>query len=93
MSVFIDGNQLSLEDVSRVAKRKTKVALPDETVSRIRQSRQALEEFIGSKKVYYGINTGFGALASRKINAKDLQRLQKNLIHSHTAGVGDFFIT
>jgi histidine ammonia-lyase len=91
MTVAIDGNQLSLEDVLKVAKKKAKVEIQAETAARIRHTRRALEDLIGSKKAFYGINTGFGALATREIDIKDLKRLQKNLIHSHTAGVGDFF--
>ena len=37
----------------------------------------------------YGINTGFGALASRRIEPGDLARLQYNLVRSHAAGIGD----
>ena len=37
----------------------------------------------------YGVNTGFGKLASVKIAAKDTARLQRNLILSHCCGVGD----
>ena len=37
----------------------------------------------------YGINTGFGKLASERIDAKDLQTLQRNLVLSHAAGVGE----
>lgn len=37
----------------------------------------------------YGINTGFGKLASEKIEAGDLAGLQRNLVLSHAAGVGD----
>ena len=42
----------------------------------------------GDKPVY-GINTGFGKLASVKINADEVKQLQRNLILSHCAGVGD----
>ncbi|MDJ0630412.1 MAG: histidine ammonia-lyase [Rhodobacter sp.] len=37
----------------------------------------------------YGINTGFGKLASRKISARDTSALQRNLVLSHCSGVGD----
>ena len=37
----------------------------------------------------YGVNTGFGKLANRKIAAKDTTTLQRNLILSHCCGVGD----
>jgi histidine ammonia-lyase len=66
------------------------VELSDTAVSKIKHSRKILEQFIKSDKAYYGINTGFGALASKKIDKKDLKDLQKNLIKSHTAGVGDY---
>ena len=42
----------------------------------------------GSDPVY-GVNTGFGKLASRKIAPQDTETLQRNLILSHAAGVGD----
>ena len=37
----------------------------------------------------YGVNTGFGKLANRKIAARDTATLQRNLVRSHSAGVGD----
>jgi histidine ammonia-lyase len=37
----------------------------------------------------YGVNTGFGKLASVRIDAKDTERLQRNLILSHCCGVGE----
>jgi histidine ammonia-lyase len=37
----------------------------------------------------YGINTGFGKLASVSINARDLATLQRNLVLSHASGVGE----
>lgn len=41
----------------------------------------------GSAPVY-GVNTGFGKLASQRIAAEDTARLQRNLVLSHSAGVG-----
>ena len=37
----------------------------------------------------YGVNTGFGKLASTRISADDLATLQRNLIRSHSVGVGE----
>ncbi len=37
----------------------------------------------------YGVNTGFGKLASVRIDAADLETLQRNIVLSHCAGVGD----
>ena len=47
--------------------------------------RQAAE----GEEAVYGVNTGFGKLASVKIAAKDTARLQRNLILSHCCGVGE----
>jgi histidine ammonia-lyase len=43
---------------------------------------------IAKKEVVYGVNTGFGNFANTIINDEDLVQLQKNLIRSHSAGVG-----
>ena len=88
MAIRIDGENLSLEEFDRVARLRKRVELSLPTTEKIRNCRRVLEEFLHSDKPHYGINTGFGALAQRRIEKKDLKRLQRNLIHSHTAGVG-----
>ena len=59
-------------------------------------SREAVEtafglvrKAAGSEAAVYGVNTGFGKLANRKIEAGDTEVLQRNLILSHCCGVGD----
>jgi histidine ammonia-lyase len=88
MTIKIDGDCLSLEQFVSVARGKKRVELSPAAVAKIKNCRLVLEEFIHSDKPFYGINTGFGALAQRRIEKKDLKKLQKNLIKSHTAGVG-----
>jgi histidine ammonia-lyase len=88
MAIQIDGDNLTLEEFDRVARGKKRVELSPAAKEKIKGCRLVLEEFLQSDKPYYGINTGFGALAQRRIEKKDLKKLQKNLIHSHTAGVG-----
>lgn len=58
---------------------------PDSVLS----SRKIVDEALKDGKTYYGINTGFGVLASRRVSAEELTKLQKNLIISHSVGVGD----
>jgi histidine ammonia-lyase len=89
MSIKIDGNTLTIEEFRQIAVDCVPVGLTEETKAGIRLSRNTLEDFIKTGKAYYGINTGFGALASKKINSADLKQLQRNLIKSHTAGVGE----
>jgi histidine ammonia-lyase len=56
--------------------------------SRVRASRTRVEAALRDGQAYYGINTGFGALAQRPIAADQLAQLQRNLLLSHAVGVG-----
>ena len=55
----------------------------------VRASAAAVETIVASGQAVYGINTGFGKLASVRIDAKDLATLQRNIVLSHAAGVGE----
>lgn len=55
----------------------------------ISRSREVIEKALKDGKAYYGINTGFGVLARKKVNHEDLKQLQRNLILSHSVGVGN----
>lgn len=53
------------------------------------ESRRIVEEKIASGGTYYGINTGFGVLAQHRIEDDEILKLQRNLILSHSVGVGE----
>jgi len=55
----------------------------------ISASAAAVERILARKEPVYGINTGFGKLASVRIDDADLAVLQRNIVLSHAAGVGD----
>lgn len=55
----------------------------------ILRSAEAVERIVAKDEPVYGINTGFGKLASVRIATDDLQTLQRNLVLSHCAGVGE----
>jgi histidine ammonia-lyase len=67
------------------------VGLADEARRRIRESRSYVEGRVGQGEVIYGVNTGFGAFSSVRISPDDIVRLQKNLIRSHSSGIGEPF--
>ncbi len=92
MTVMIDGESLTLEDVVKVACHNESVKLDDSAESRIQKSRDVVETAIREEQVIYGVNTGFGELAHVSINKEDLARLQVNLIRSHCVGVGPPFL-
>lgn len=55
---------------------------------RVRASRAHVERRLTDGAAYYGINTGFGALASKRIDPSSLEALQHNLLVSHAVGLG-----
>jgi histidine ammonia-lyase len=57
--------------------------------SAVSRSRAIVEEALNRDEPMYGINTGFGALANKRVGEKQLKQLQRNLILSHSVGVGD----
>jgi histidine ammonia-lyase len=87
-AVVIDGERLTLQEVERVAVHGVSVRLSTEALQKIKSSRRLVEEILSSKQVVYGINTGFGKLCQVLIPKDQIQRLQRNLIVSHAAGVG-----
>ncbi len=89
MTVVIDGERLTVQDVHRVAREYEKVGLAEECLTKIEASRKIVESKLDSNETVYGINTGFGDLANVKIEPSKTKELQKNLVRSHTSGVGD----
>jgi histidine ammonia-lyase len=59
------------------------------SLDRIRASAASVERIVASGETVYGVNTGFGLLANTRIPAERLAELQRNLILSHSCGLGD----
>src|SRR5437764_7791505 len=57
--------------------------------SAVERSRARVEAALADGRAHYGINTGFGALANKRVPDDQLARLQRNLLLSHAVGVGD----
>jgi histidine ammonia-lyase len=87
--VLIDGDTLELEEVASVARGEARVEVAPGARERVRAARRLVEELLGDGAPHYGINTGFGTLAEVRIADGDLARLQRNLVLSHAAGVGE----
>ncbi|TFF92041.1 histidine ammonia-lyase, partial [Candidatus Thorarchaeota archaeon] len=88
MILSIDGNSLTIRDVVDVARNGTEVELAKGAVEKVQKSRDVVEDAVRQGHVVYGVNTGFGELATVSIGKKDLAKLQVNLLRSHSAGVG-----
>jgi len=89
--IKLTGQDIDLESTWRVSLGETKVELESGARSRMQASRDYIEKALKGGEVIYGVNTGFGALSSVRISDKDIQQLQRNLIRSHSAGVGQPF--
>ena len=64
------------------------VSLDPACAPAVAASAAAVERILARGEPVYGINTGFGKLASVRIEAADLEHLQRNIVLSHSAGVG-----
>jgi histidine ammonia-lyase len=87
--VVLDGNSLRIEDVISVARRYAPVSISPSAVERVTSARRTIDRLVADNAVVYGVTTGFGKLSDVAIAADRLADLQRNLIRSHAAGVGD----
>ncbi|SHK22214.1 histidine ammonia-lyase [Paramaledivibacter caminithermalis] len=89
--IFIDGENLTIENIVEVARNNVEVALTDEAIEKVKKSRAVVDEFVENEKVVYGITTGFGKFSDVVITKDEAKELQRNLIISHSCGVGKHF--
>ena len=87
--VSLDGESLSLEQVSAVALKSEPVSLAASSLEKMRRSRAVVERLAEGEEPVYGVNTGVGRLADVRIAKEDLEQLQRNIVRSHACGVGD----
>lgn len=85
------GDKIDINTFIQIARFKKSVVFSEHYISRVKKSREVLEEMIASDQLMYGINTGFGVLCSEKISLEQTAELQKNLILSHAVSVGEPF--
>ncbi len=89
MNVLIHPGHFSLEQLQAVHAGGVALELDDEARSAIAASAAVVQRAAAGKDPVYGVNTGFGKLASTRISEADLATLQLNLIRSHSVGVGE----
>ncbi len=88
--VLGDGRPLAIADVVAVARAGAAVELAPACFERIDAARRLVERIAGGNgRPVYGVDTGVGDLSRVRIPAGDLVELQRNLLRSHAAGVGE----
>jgi histidine ammonia-lyase len=88
MTIALTGNDLTFQELYDVALRGETVSLAPAAMQRMTASRAVVDRLVTSGTTAYGINTGFGKLASVRISAEQVRQLQVNLVRSHACGVG-----
>ncbi|OIQ32631.1 MAG: histidine ammonia-lyase [Roseobacter sp. MedPE-SWchi] len=84
---LVPGN-VSLVELERIFREECAVSLDPACRPAIKEAHSRIEAAANGEAAVYGVNTGFGKLASVKIAAEDTATLQRNLILSHCCGVG-----
>lgn len=86
--VLVPG-RLSLPQLRAVWEGSVSLSLDPAAYAEVEASAAAVRAIVADGKPAYGINTGFGKLASTHVPEDSLERLQANLIRSHSVGVGE----
>ncbi|RUO32385.1 histidine ammonia-lyase [Aliidiomarina soli] len=81
---------LTLSQLRQFDREAVTLTLNNETRTSIQQSAETVARVLAEGRVVYGINTGFGLLANTRIKPEELTELQRKIVLSHAAGVGNF---
>ncbi len=87
-AVVVSGEGLTIRDVVDVAYGRAEVKIAEGVRERVEEAWKALVELVEGGAVVYGVTTGFGALAESRVSSREASLLQRNMILSHSAGVG-----
>ncbi len=89
MRLVIGDRRLTLEDLINVTRKDYKVEISEGAYKKVAEARELVDRYVKEKKVSYGITTGFGKFSDTVISEEQTGLLQKNLIMSHSCGVGN----
>jgi len=88
-TVTVTGDPLTVDDVVDVALGRARAVLGQDVPARMRASLDVVTAAIHGPHAVYGVNTGFGALADTRVGEPDLATLQRAIVMSHAAAVGE----
>lgn len=87
--VLINSQDLTIEDVVNISRNNYEVVLGETAIEKVKRARSIVDEVVDDEKVSYGITTGFGRFSDVSISKEECRQLQRNLIISHSCGVGN----
>lgn len=91
MTLTIDGHGLNIDQLASVARDGIKVEFSPVAKNRIEASAALLQRLIDKDIAIYGVTTGIGEFARIRVSPEQGAELQRRIIYSHAAGVGDPF--
>jgi histidine ammonia-lyase len=87
---YISSDLLTIERVGEILEKRKRLALSEDAKQRISHCREFLDRKMETaEEPIYGITTGFGSLCNISIDTHQLSELQKNLVMSHSCGIGE----
>jgi len=89
MAIVLDGANLTIEKLVRVARFGEQVVLDGAALGRIRVCRAMLEDKLAAREVMYGTNTGIGEFSEKVLTDEQVKQFQRYLVYNHAAGIGD----
>ncbi len=89
--VTVSGEGLTIDQVVRVAREESKVAITDDSVvqDRVRKSNDFILDAVANNQPIYGVTSGFGAMAYKAISKEQAMELQNNIPWFHKVGTGN----
>jgi len=88
---ILDGNSITVDSLHEMTFDLGVFELSTGANKNVQAARDYIEGRIKTGEVMYGVNTGFGAFSSVRISDSEIEQLQKNLIRSHSMGIGEVF--
>jgi histidine ammonia-lyase len=89
--MYIDPDQpITISDVVAIARNNQSVELSQNCIKKVNASHDELTRVLKDGKTVYGINTGYGIFADKKIDTSEIEKLNRNLILSHAVGFGEY---
>jgi len=89
MKLTINNQLITLSELRLAWLEPVVVDLGDDARRKVAESNEFVDDVVAHGDTVYGVNTGFGQLASVRIGDEDLAKLQENLVRSHAVGVGE----
>jgi histidine ammonia-lyase len=90
LELTLKPGKLQLADLKAVLEKPVQMRLDPDCLPAIEAAAKTVADVMSEGRTVYGINTGFGLLANTRIEADELETLQRSIVLSHAAGIGDF---